>query len=234
MHFSDASRVPGGSFSLDNSFLTTLSCSNKRENNKCLLFWITRDLGFTCSKLFSHSPEWESLECYNSKVSFRAHHSLRHSHTNPHIFSRQKRSGQTSFHLFFMQEQLNLYNEIRSRASNSRLSGRATFAGSFEVAFTSLSCGHAVFGGQVVYLEAWWKDVMKWFAASGGLQLDMAQTAACSDRLQSAFWSRRGQTLVSPPVSASLSAPTPLNKLDWSPGQYFLPVWRTTCRKAFV
>lgn len=78
---------------------------------------------------------------------------------------------------------------------------------------------------------------MKWFAACGGLQLGMAQIVGCLDRLQSAFWSCRGQTLVSPPVLASLPAPTPLNKLDWRLGQYFLPVWRNThenCRKTFL
>lgn len=109
MLLSDASLVPGGSFFsfLLVFFFWQLSSYHPELLKQGRITSVCSSGSHATSP--SHVPSFSAV-CLNedgwnatvshSKVSFRAHHSRLHSHTNPHVFSRQKRSGQTSFHLF--------------------------------------------------------------------------------------------------------------------------------------
>lgn len=65
-------------------------------------------------------------------------------------------------------------------------------------------------------------------AACAGFQLGMAGIVRCLDRLQSAFWSCWGQTLVSPPCVSYITSTNTSKQagleINLSSGQRFLPV----------
>lgn len=106
MLLSDASLVPGGSFLfllvfwqlssyhtelLKQGRITSVCSSGSHATSPSHVS--------SFSAVCLNEDGWNATVSH-SKVSFRAHYSRLHSHTNPHVFSRQKRSGQTSFHLF--------------------------------------------------------------------------------------------------------------------------------------